>query len=349
MYKYNFTIAQGALYENTKNIGSTDVQYCRTSDFSKMMLEIKDMLLKTVGATDKYKLIVLTGSGSIGMESAVYNFTVDKDYGVVLNNKGVFGNRFKEMLSRCRDTMHNNAIKSVIFTQLCETSTDELIDLKSLNKTSDDLLVVDAISAYGCDNINVVTDDIDVLIFSSQKFLSLPPGLSFIILSTKAQDYLNKNIDKLKTIPMYYDYSIYMQNMERGQTPFTPATGIVNMLYDRLLLMNFTNEHNGIAERAKTFRNLLEDSELSKDFYIPTNMQISNCCTPLYKKSGSKINLIDFVNYLHDEHNIDICSSGGSLSDTLIRIGHIGNQPSINVIFNKINKAFIEYKKVNND
>ena len=51
-------------------------------------------------------------------------------------------------------------------------------------------LVVDAISSFLADKIDISGSKIDVMITGSQKALACPPGVSVIVLSKKAVDRL---------------------------------------------------------------------------------------------------------------------------------------------------------------
>ena len=71
---------------------------------------------------------------------------------------------------------------------------------------------------------------IDVVITGSQKALACPPGISIIVLSKKAINRVNIS----KTKCMYLDLKEALLNMDRGQTPFTPAVGILLKINARL-------------------------------------------------------------------------------------------------------------------
>ena len=71
---------------------------------------------------------------------------------------------------------------------------------------------------------------IDVMITGSQKALACPPGISLIVLSENAL----KRVDETETKCMYLDLKDALKNGERGQTPFTPAVGILLQINARL-------------------------------------------------------------------------------------------------------------------
>ncbi len=72
------------------------------------------------------------------------------------------------------------------------------------------------------------------MIAGSQKALALPPGVSLILCSEKAQERINNNLN-----PTYYqNLKRALKDGERGQTPFTPAVGIILQLHEKLLRLS---------------------------------------------------------------------------------------------------------------
>ena len=75
-----------------------------------------------------------------------------------------------------------------LLVNLDETSIGQLYDIEMLSelcKEKDLVFVVDAISAFLADEVNMDKYGIDAVILSSQKALSLAPGLSVVALSEK--------------------------------------------------------------------------------------------------------------------------------------------------------------------
>lgn len=70
--------------------------------------------------------------------------------------------------------------------------------------------------------------DIDICITSSQKGLNIPPGLSILFFNKKLCDY------KYNHKGYYWDFDDNFLNLQRGQTPFSPATILFLQLNARL-------------------------------------------------------------------------------------------------------------------
>lgn len=64
---------------------------------------------------------------------------------------------------------------------------------------------------------------VDLVLTGSQKALALPPGLSILVLGARAI----ARVQETAVRSMYFDLRDYLKNGERGQTPFTPAVGVL--------------------------------------------------------------------------------------------------------------------------
>jgi aspartate aminotransferase-like enzyme len=177
-------------------------------------------------------------------------------------------------------------------------------------------LIVDAISSFLADDFAMDELGVDVMITGSQKALACPPGISIIVLSEKAISKVESNNPKC----MYFNLKDALKNGERGQTPFTPAVGILRQINARL--KEIDSAGGSESEITKT-------SELAEDFRkkirtLPFEIiseSMSNAVTPLHPITASA-NDIFFT--LKDEYDIWICPNGGELKDKIFRVGHIG-------------------------
>ena len=130
------------------------------------------------------------------------------------------------------DAFKNNSYTGVLINHH-ETSTGVLYNLdliKSFCKLNQSILVIDAISSFISDEIDMYALKADAIIISSHKALALPPGLSIVTLSPKAI----KKIQAQSSGTYYGDFKTALANGLRGQTPFTPAVNIILQLHARL-------------------------------------------------------------------------------------------------------------------
>lgn len=332
----NFTVGPVQSEESVREIGYEQVPYFRTEEFSQIMLENEKLMLEFANASFGSKAVFITGSGTASMEAAIMNTFNENDKLLVIVG-GSFGQRFSQICD-VHNIQHTDINlefgKAITAEQLSEyegkgytgllvniheTSTGVHYDLDMLGdfcKKNNIFFVVDAISSFLADEVDLQKNNVDIMITGSQKALACPPGISIIILSPRAIDRVNAN----KTKCYYLDLKSALKDGERGQTPFTPAVSILRQINKRL---NNIKANGGVeSERAKI-------AELAEDFRknignLPLEIvsdSLSNAVTPLAPK-GASAN--DIFLTLKDEYGIWVCPNGGNLKDKVFRVGHIG-------------------------
>ncbi len=348
--KYIFTPGPVKMYNETLKIGALQTPYFRNNEFSEIMLECEDNLLKIANAPQGSRVLFLTASGTAGMESTVENLLNSEDKVLVVNGGG-FGQRFVDICSvhninhiNCK--VENTNLKDIsifnkykdatsLLINAHETSIGTLYDLNSVGKftkENDILHIVDAISMFVTDELDMIKSNIDALIISSHKGLALPPGLSMIILSPKAIDKINP------THQLYFDFNSYLANGKRGQTPFTPAVTIVLQLQERLqqIVDDGIKLHQEKAKNiAKYFRDEIKNLPLKvySDF-------MPNAMTTLTPTDGKSAN--DIVKDLDKRYNIIVTPNGGELKDIIFRISHMGDMTKeyTDILINALNDYY---------
>ena len=328
-----FTPGPVKMSEEILQVGAQQTPYFRNSEFSEVTFECENDLLEMVNAPDGAKVIFLTASGTAGMESAVMNL-LNKDDNALVVNGGGFGQRFVDICETHGVPHYNFKVNNTNLTDIeslapnknytalvvnaHETSLGHLYDLNAMGRYAakhDMLYIVDAISMFVTDPLDMQQSNIDVVIASSQKGLALPPGLTMVILAPKALDKL-KNINSL-----YFNFKDYLHNGERGQTPYTPAVTIMLQLQARL---HQIKQRGGIAQsiaNAKEIANYFRGSIKSlplKEFspYMPNAM---TTLSPTDGKSAMKI-----VNDLEANYKVMVCPNGGAERDSIFRVSHMG-------------------------
>lgn len=332
----NFTVGPVMSSDAVRSIGADQVPYFRTAEFSDVMLENEKLIRKFAKASDDSRVVFLTGSGTAAMEAGVMNCLNKEDKALVVNG-GSFGHRFVQLLE-LHDVPHTEivlghgkALKKEMLDQyegkgytafvvnLHETSTGVHYDIDMISdfcKRNGMFLLVDSISSFLADEFNMEKLGVDVMLTGSQKALACPPGVSVIVLSPKAIARIENNNPKC----MYFDLKDALKNGERGQTPFTPAVGILRQINARLKEIDaeggVSEENKKIAELAADFREKIK----GLPFEIVSEA-MSNAVTPLHPTTA---NAYDIFLTLKDEYGIWVCPNGGDMKDTIFRVGHIG-------------------------
>ena len=332
----NFTVGPVMSSDAVRAIGADQVPYFRTAEFSDVMLENEKLIRKFAKASDDSRVVFLTGYGTAAMEAGVMNCLNKEDKALVVNG-GSFGHRFVQLLE-LHDVPHTEivlghgkALKKEMLDQyegkgytafvvnLHETSTGVHYDIDMISdfcKRNGMFLLVDSISSFLADEFNMEKLGVDVMLTGSQKALACPPGVSVIVLSPKAIARIENNNPKC----MYFDLKDALKNGERGQTPFTPAVGILRQINARLKEIDaeggVSEENKKIAELAADFREKIK----GLPFEIVSEA-MSNAVTPLHPTTA---NAYDIFLTLKDEYGIWVCPNGGDMKDTIFRVGHIG-------------------------
>ncbi len=93
----NFTVGPVQMNDQVRKIGSEQVPYFRTDEFSAVMLENERLLKELAGASLSSRAVFITGSGTASMEAAVMNCLTTHDKVLVVDG-GSFGHRFCELM-----------------------------------------------------------------------------------------------------------------------------------------------------------------------------------------------------------------------------------------------------------
>lgn len=351
----NFTVGPVMESQDILSIGGEQVPYFRTSEFSEMMLQNEKMILDLAGAPSSSRAVFLTGSGTAAMESVVMNLLSSNDKALIING-GSFGQRFVELCewhqvpfdqislergsSLTRDDLnkYDGSEYSAFIVNLHETSTGVLYDLDLINdfcKVNNLFLIVDAISAFLADPINMENSNIGAMIIGSQKALACHPGVSAVLLSPLAL----QRIEACSCDCMYLDLKNALKNGERGQTPFTPAVSVLRQIHTRLSQIikcgGVSASVDAVGFIAKDFRSKI--ANLPVRFF---SASMSNAVTALCPLN---VSAYDVFLRLKDEYGIWVCPNGGDLADRVFRVGHIG---ALSVEDNdKLIKALLDLKK----
>ena len=97
----------------------------------------------------------------------------------------------------------------------------------------------------------------------------MPPGISVLALAPSALE----RVQRIDPHCMYFDLKDALKNGERGQTPFTPAVGILLQINERLrqIEMGVQAELDRVAALAADFRRRIADLPFTMFPQAPAN------------------------------------------------------------------------------
>lgn len=353
----NFTVGPVQSSDAVRAIGAEQVPYFRTAEFSDTMFENERLVKKFANASEDSKVVFMTCSGSGGMETAIINCLSKNDKALVING-GSFGERFVELLTLHEIPFteikleHGKALKpehlapyegkdyTAFLLQKHETSTGVHFDINLVGdfcKRNNLFLIVDTISTFLCDPFDMTATNTGIMITGSQKALACAPGIAVMILAPSAL----KRVEENKCCCQYLDLKLALKNMERGQTPWTPAVGILRQINVRLKEIEAMGgadaEIARCADLAKYFRDKLVEYNLPFEIISES---LSNAVTPLHPTTQSAYEIFLKVK---DEYGMWICPNGGEMKDTVFRVGHIGYLHKKD--YDKLIDAFLDLRK----
>jgi aspartate aminotransferase-like enzyme len=211
--------------------------------------------LKELYRTDEADVLLMTSSGTGGLESAIENCFSPGDE-VFVPLAGFFADRWMKLAEahglsvrtieyewgrkiRAEDVaiaLAEHPVKAVLLTQ-SETSTGVIQPIEQLARVASEagaLVIVDAVSSLGAVQFEFDAWGIDVAVGGSQKALSASPGIAFVAISGRAWEaHETASLSRF-----YFDWGISRKFAELPdpETPWTPAISVMQGLQAALEL-----------------------------------------------------------------------------------------------------------------
>ena len=310
----------------------------RGQSTSDMIADIRPKLKKVFGT--QQEVMILTGSGTAGLETAVVN-TVAPDEEVAVIVTGAFGDRFVKICKaygltthvfevewgkavdpqKVKEFLKEKALVTAVFSTFCETSTGVLNPIKELaaaiKEVSDALVIVDGVSCVAGTATEMDEWGIDIVVTGSQKAFMLPAGLAFIAASERAWEKVNANPQ-----PRFYlDLAKHRDNILKDTTPFTPALSILFGLQQVLELL----EEEGLEKvyaRHGLMMNMTRAAFKALDVPLLTTDADASPTVTAVKPDDFDPEV--FRKVMKTEFNLELAGGQQELAKKIFRIGHMG-------------------------
>jgi aspartate aminotransferase-like enzyme len=217
----------------------------RGTEFAEMLRETSHGIGSLIGASGD--VLLLTGSGTGGMEAAIVN-TLSPGDRVLSVNTGGFGDRFAAIATafgaevdslafewgtpadpaRLREHLATHDPYTAVLITHNETSTGVTNPLQALvaevhRGAGDPLAIVDGISGLGAIPFEMDAWGVDVVVSASQKAWMASPGIAIAALSPRAQ----AAVQAARMPRFYWDFRQASNWSAKGQTPWTPAVSVL--------------------------------------------------------------------------------------------------------------------------
>ena len=318
-----------------------------SNEFVEVFSKALKGLRRLVYGDESIQPVVLSGSGTLGMEATVSNLVSKGDNVLVVVN-GYFGWSMRDILSRYPvnidlieiespgDVVDNGKILekldekeySIVTVTHVDTSTGVRHPIKELAleiRDRDCILVVDGVCSVAGEEIRMSEWGVDVLFTGSQKALGVPPGLAIIWLSEKALNKLNETASSLS--PYYMDLNRWIKVMKsyEDMKPIYYATPSVNLIWGlwKSLEIIFEEGLDNRFRRHKILSKALRRGLRAIGLDIMAREEhAASTITSVYLPEG--VSQLDFK---REMLNRNVVIAGGiypGLREKYFRIGHMG-------------------------
>ena len=307
-------------------------------EFYKETCEEISRLLHTDNET-----LILGGEGILGLEAACASMTEPGDRVLVLDN-GIYGKGFADFVSMyggCperysrdyRETLdvqelenflqehHNYKYATVVHGDTPSGMLNDVSAICPLLKKYGIMTVGDSVSASFGEPMRISDWQIDIMCGGSQKVVTAPPGLTFVVISDDAKKAM---ADRKTPIASFYaNLTTFAHYYEEKWFPYTmPISDIYGL---RAAIDNIAADPDILTRHEKI-------AEASRK-------AITGAGLNLYLKSGFTSNVTVFevpegttakaiLDGVKNDYNIMLAGSFDVLAGKVIRIGHMGNNAS---------------------
>ncbi len=286
------------------------------------------------------EVLVLTCSGSGGLESAIANLVSPEDE-VVACVCGNFGERFAGMAAAygarvvrleaewgqpvepddLRRTLAAYPAARLVLVTHNETSTgvtNPLEGLVRVAREAERVVVVDAVSSASSIPVEVDRLGVDVAVSGSQKGWMAPPGIAFVAVGPRAWA-----LSERARAPRYYlDWRRARQEAEKGMTPWTPAIGVLYAVQEGLRML----EEEGLAAVYARHRRLADATAagveaLGFQLYAAEGYRSATVTAAV---PMPELDVDAYRRLLRERYGVVVGGGQGKMTGKMVRIGHLG-------------------------
>ncbi|MGE0681538.1 MAG: 2-aminoethylphosphonate aminotransferase [Candidatus Binatia bacterium] len=311
----------------------------REEEFSDLLVAVRTKLLRAFAPTG-YTAVPLSGSGTLAVEAMVSSALPEGKKLLVINN-GVYGERMLRMaeahriptvelrydwterpeMGQIEETLKADPTIAAVALVHHETTTGLLnlvSEVGAITRQTGRLLLLDAVSALGGEELDLVRDGVDLCACTANKCIQGLPGVAFVLVRQEAmtamQGYPRRSL--------YLHLPAHWEAHEKRSIPFTPSVQAwyaLDEALDELL-------EEGVAARVQRYQqaaSLLRKgfARLGLRFLLPAEYR-ANSLTSMFLPEGMTYQC------LHDnlkEHGFVIYEGQGELQTGIFRVANMGH------------------------
>ena len=312
----------------------------RGAEMSALMERLQ-AALRPVFRTDRP--VVVSTSSATGLMEAAVRCGVERRALALVN--GAFSERFAGIVEevglevetmdagwggahdpqRVADALKGGSFDAVVVVH-SETSTGVLNPVETLARVAHDAgaaILVDAVTSLGGSPVEPDAWSLDFVLTGSQKALALPPGLAFGV----ARETMLERARRSPRRGTYFDLIEFVAQLEKKQTPNTPALSLLYALEAQLALIGVETiegrwaRHRAMAERTWRWVDELRDRGVGVGILAPEGFRAwTVTCVTMPGDAGAAA----LVSRLA-KRGWTIAAGYGATKDRMFRIGHMGD------------------------
>jgi len=322
--------------------------YHRGPGFGQLMRDVTARL-KELYRTETSDVLLMTSSGTGGLESAIQNLFSPGDE-VLVPLAGFFSERWSKLAEahglvvrkleydwgrrvvpeEVAAALAEHPVKAVLLTH-SETSTGVIQPIRELARVANEagaLVVVDVVSSLGAVPFAFDEWGIDVAVGGSQKALSASPGIAFVAISERAWA-----AQRAATMHrFYFDWSIYKDYADKSEpeNPWTPAISVMQGLHAALELY-FQDGVDVALERHRALSRAVKDGAqaLGLDLF-GEGLEDNWTVTAIRAPEAADADTIG--DRMRSDFGCVIAPGQGPLKGTVFRIGHFGYFSELDIV-----------------
>src|SRR5579863_6305350 len=309
--------------------------------FIQVMGDVQQLVKMVYGTSDGATLVI-SGTGSAGMEAAIANFVEPNSKLAVFAN-GYFSDRLTDMAKRNSanvvrfekawgETYTDHEAREFIAREKpnvaayvhAETSTGALQSGKAICAAAHDagaLVIADCVTSLGGVPVEFDQTGIDVAYSCTQKGLSCPPGLSPMAMSRRAMDFLNSRTTPSRSwyldLKLIHDYSTVSHRYHH-----TAPISMFYALREALMVIAEEGIENRWERHRRAHQSFVKGIEaMGLSFHVPKAHRIATLNTVCVPKGVDEAKV---RKRLLDDPGIEIAGGFGPLAGKVFRIGIMG-------------------------
>ncbi len=322
--------------------------YHRGPGFGKLMRDVTGRL-RELYRTDRADILLMTSSGTGGLESAIQNVFSPGDE-VLVPLAGFFADRWKRLAeahglvvrtveyewgrrvdpAEVAAALAEHPVKAVLLTQ-SETSTGVIQPIQELARVANEagaMVVADVVSGLGAVPFAFDEWGVDVAVGGSQKALSASPGIAFVAISDRAWA-----AHAGATMPrFYFDWTTYKRfaDLPDPENPWTPAISVMQGLHAALELYFEDGVDVALARHRMLSRAVKEGVQALGLDLFGEGLEDNWTVTAIRAPEGIDADAI--TERIRSDFGCVLAPGQGPLKGTVFRIGHFGYFSELDII-----------------